>query len=132
MLFSLFFGLSCLAFAQANFPLPKVAQQTKVRKEERGKKQEATKNQENRKPSETESSPNEKGSHATGLHQLDDYHLELKAHAGNAEAQYLMGLRKIARNDSVNEVLGINWMRASQSKGYLKARNFLRNYRRKW
>jgi hypothetical protein len=110
--------------AQSNFPRPKVAQK-KADNPVPVKHQVTTSvNKEERKTVVKKSEPS--------LNSLNDYMLEMKAHAGNVEAQYLMGRRKLAENDSASEVLGINWLRQAQANGHERARLLLRNYRRKW
>ena len=125
LLFLLFVPLGNVS-AQSNFPRPKVAQR-KVEKPVPVPPQVSTPVH---KEKDKGTAPVKKSE--PSLNSLNDYALEMKAHAGNVEAQYLMGRRKLAENDSASEVLGINWLRKAQSNGHEQARKILRSYRRKW
>lgn len=133
ILFFLLTYVVCPVTAQSNFALPKVAQKkhatqpskptnvASVNKKETNKK--AVTDVATVKPEPQKEKP---------LEQLNDYELQLKASHGNPQAQYLLGRRCVMRGDSVGEELGLNWIKASAGNGYTKAKDFLRNYRRKW
>ena len=129
----LFFLLTCLAShvsAQSNFPAPKVAQKKSIPpvvvkegvKEKNRDKDKGTKVVPVVKPEQPKEKP---------LEQLSNYDLQLKA-GHDPQAQYLLGRRYIQRGDSVGEVIGINWLRQSAGNGNVKAKSFLRTYRKKW
>ena len=130
----LFFLLTYMALpasAQSNFALPKVAQKKHVSQptaKQAVKKEE--KSSASGKVKETIVKP--ETPHEKPLEQLSNYELQLKASHGNPQAQYLLGRQCVMRGDSVGEEMGLNWMRQSASNGYVKAKDFLRTYRRKW
>ena len=131
ILFFLLTFTTCQLSAQSNFALPKVAQKKHVSQPaakqvvKREEKSSASgKAKDTNAKSET---PQEKP-----LDQLSNYELQLKASHGNPQAQYLLGRQCVMRGDSVGEELGLNWIRRSAGNGNVKAKEFLRTYRRKW
>ncbi len=131
ILFFLLTYMACPVSAQSNFALPKVAQ----------KKYDShpTAKQANKKEVKSRTTSSAVGINSKSdspqekpLEQLNNYELQLKASHGNPQAQYLLGRQCVMRGDSVGEELGLNWIRRSAGNGYVKAKEFLRTYRRKW
>lgn len=62
----------------------------------------------------------------TDINSLSNYELEKRALSGSVEAQCLLGKRWVAKNDSVNVVKGLNYLRLAAQSGSPEARKTLR------
>ena len=143
--------------AQGNIDLPKVAKQQppttkqipsethKQKVELTGKQSLSTTGKPIQKPSSTKKPPSlvkkKASSSQPSMHKAEnsrndmtnwkDYQLEMKAIAGDVQAQYVLGRQWVNEGDSVNVVLGMKYLQMAAQKGHYEAEAFLRNHFKK-